>query len=210
MEHSMRAGRNDRFRHLLALAMAATTALALAAACGGETAADRQRAAERPRARERGPDMVDTPLQRGRVPRIARSPRCRRLQRVVAANMPFARKLRTVSARLQNLGYRGATLVQVPLVLRHPVIANHVPHPGLVRVKTGQQRSTRRTTPRHVVHLAEANALPGHRIDVRSVDLRAITAEVGKPHIVSKNQNYIRLGQYSSRRYRALTAYTLS
>ena len=47
MEHSMRAGRNDRFRHLLALAMAATTALALAAACGGETAADRQRAAER-------------------------------------------------------------------------------------------------------------------------------------------------------------------
>lgn len=47
MEHSMRAGRTDRFRHLLALAMAATIALALAAACGGETPADRQRAAER-------------------------------------------------------------------------------------------------------------------------------------------------------------------
>ncbi len=48
MEYSMRAGgRTNRFRHLLALAMAATIALTLAAACGGETPADRQRAAER-------------------------------------------------------------------------------------------------------------------------------------------------------------------
>jgi mono/diheme cytochrome c family protein len=43
----MRAGRIDRFQRLLALAIAATIALALVAACGGETPADRQRAAER-------------------------------------------------------------------------------------------------------------------------------------------------------------------
>jgi len=79
---------------------------------------------------------------------------------------------------------------------------------AVVRVETGQQRSTRRTAPRHVVHLAEHDALTGHRIDIGSLDLRSIAADVRKPHVVSKDQNYVRLGQYSSRRYRALPAQT--
>src|SRR5579862_6422224 len=66
-----------------------------------------------------------------------------------------------------------------------------MPDAGLVAVEPGQKGRTRRTATRGVVELGETDALRRQTIQIRRGNLRAITSEIGKAHVVGHNQDDI-------------------
>jgi hypothetical protein len=61
-----------------------------------------------------------------------------------------------------------------------------------MRVKSGQQRSARRTTSRAIVKLREANAFARELVEIRRVDSAAVTTEVRKSHVIGHDEQNIR------------------
>ena len=62
----------------------------------------------------------------------------------------------------------------------------------LLGVKSRQQARPRRIAFRRVVELGETNALTGQFVEVRSLHLAAVTADVGPAQVVGRNKQYVR------------------
>ncbi|OQC18217.1 MAG: hypothetical protein BWX70_03550 [Verrucomicrobia bacterium ADurb.Bin070] len=128
---------------------------------------------------------VETALQRPVVLRVIGLRETR--------DMPLAHRIGAVAGRTQHFGEGRAAPVQVaPIALRAAVV-HHVADPGLMRIKSGQQRGARRTAPSRIVKLREADAVRRQRVEVRRADLAAVTPDVGKPHIIRKDHDDVGL-----------------
>lgn len=67
-------------------------------------------------------------------------------------------------------------------------------------IKPGQQRRPRRAAAGAIVKLRKANALVPQAVDMRSVNLAAITAKIGKSHIVCQDDQKIRAPSLAGKR----------
>jgi hypothetical protein len=103
-----------------------------------------------------------------------------RRRAMLLAQMPLAHNRGMVPRIAQHLGHRHTPLVQPPVSSprfgsAEPV---QVAHARLVRVESGQQRSSGGAATGRVVELGEPQALGSQRVEVRCGDLAAITADV--------------------------------
>ena len=111
----------------------------------------------------------------------------------IAAGVPLAGNAGPVARISQHLCERGAVVVEISLIGGGILNGRyHVPDSGLVRIEAGQERCAGWTTSRGVVHLSEPDARLGQRVDVRCIDLAAVAADVGIPHIIGEDENDVR------------------
>ena len=106
--------------------------------------------------------------------------------------MPFAAHVTAIAAGAQHFGDGGAVAIQIAAITLVTAIHHHVPHPGLVRIEPGQQRSPGGTTARGIVELGEANAVVGQRVDIGGLDLRTVTADVRKAEVIREDDHDVR------------------
>ena len=107
---------------------------------------------------------------------------------------------------LECLGNGDALAVKVSLVGGRPALApitvwglGHVADAGLVGMEPRHQGGTRWAASSAVVELGEAYASLGEGVEVRGMDLTAMVAEVGKPHVVHHDKDDIRsLGSFNA------------
>lgn len=104
------------------------------------------------------------------------------LERLGRGQMPLADHAGRIAAGAQLLCYGRGVERQAGAV------AGHV-HP--VRVAAGDQRGARRAAARHIVEIVEAHRAPGHRIEVRRVDIAAIRTEVRIADIVAHDHDQV-------------------
>ena len=152
-------------------------------------------------------------LSRGQADHHARLPRVHRVaaheavevieaayrRRHAVAHVPFADGGGMIAGGLEHLRDGDATGVEraaiagegFALVARagetRAAIGGHEADAGLVRIQAGEQRSARRTTPRAVVELREAQPIGGERIEIRCADFTAVTSQVREAHVVGED-----------------------
>ena len=119
---------------------------------------------------------------------------------MVVTNMPLTGHRSEVARRVEGFGQRHALIVESPAIARLLPVLDHVPDAGLVRVQARQQGGARRTTPRGVIELREPQSTRRECIQMRCRNLRAITTEVRKPHVIDQDDHDVR-------RHRRITVY---
>ena len=105
--------------------------------------------------------------------------------------VPLADHRRRIAGCSQRLGDGHRVRFQTALVTRRALVEGHAPHARLVRIQPGQQRRAGRTAARSVVEVREAQAVRGEPVEVRSLDLAAVTAGVRVAHIVGHDDHDI-------------------
>ena len=98
--------------------------------------------------------------------------------------MPFAAEIGLVVLLLQHLGDGDAALVQIAGIAFRSVAVGEDADAGLMRMQAGQQRGARRAAAGGVVELRIAQAVGRQAIQVGRLDLAAVTADIGKSHVV--------------------------
>ena len=73
-----------------------------------------------------------------------------------------------------------------------------MPHPGLVRIEPGQERSTRRAAATDIIELCESKPVLRQRIEVRRLDFPTEAADIRKPPVIGHDEKDIRT--FGSRR----------
>jgi acid phosphatase family membrane protein YuiD len=106
--------------------------------------------------------------------------------------MPLAAHVSVVTACPQHFGNRHALAIQLTAVAIMSAIVRHVTDAGLMRVKSREQCRARGTTARRIVKLREPNALPGQTVQIRRLNLTAVTTDVRETHVVGHNQQDVR------------------
>ncbi len=104
-------------------------------------------------------------------------------------HMPLAAHERRVTGGFERLSDGDALAVQVAAIAGQPEVAHHVADAGLVGVEAGEQAGAGGAAAGGVVELGEADAARGQPVDVGRADLAAVTAEVGKAHVVGHHQD---------------------
>ena len=113
----------------------------------------------------------------------------------VTSDVPLPRHVGAVAGLAERLGDRHRVGGEVAAVSRQPVVAHHVADAGLVSVEAGQQGRTGRAAAGRVVEVAEAQAVGGQAIQVRSSDLAAVAAQVGEAHVVRHDEDDVGPGR---------------
>ena len=75
------------------------------------------------------------------------------------------------------------------------IVFRHVADARLVRIQTGEQGGAGRATAARVIELGEAQAAGGEFVKIGRGDFTAITAEVGKTHIINQDNYDVRFGR---------------
>ena len=105
--------------------------------------------------------------------------------------MPFSGHGGAVSARAERLGDGGTILAEIAAITGPSVIVHHMPNAGLMRIETGHQRGACRAAARTVIERGEARASGGERVNMRRLNLRSITADVGEAEIIGEQNDDI-------------------
>src|SRR5271163_1388406 len=64
---------------------------------------------------------------------------------------------------------------------------------GLLRVLAGEQAGPRRPAARGGISLSEAESLGREPVEIRRIDVAAVTSGVGEAHVVGENDQEVRL-----------------
>src|SRR5262249_9641455 len=103
----------------------------------------------------------------------------------LAIHMPFAGMIRSIAERMQHLRQQsrpGRSLAARPAAFSRKFVP-----PDLLRVITSQNRCPRGPTAGGVIELCEAQAIFGQLIEIRRLNLAAVTADVCKAEIIGQN-----------------------
>ena len=146
----------------------------------------RRRVVETARAGDRAVELGKSPLHRPVVLRAFRASKPR--------HVPLARHVRPVAGRLERFGNRHHVAPQFALVARQVPVARHQPDTRLMLIHPRQQRSPRRAAAGRIVELRKPQSPPSQPIQIRSVDLPAITADVREAHVVRHDQDDVGRG----------------
>src|SRR5262245_2229705 len=103
--------------------------------------------------------------------------------------MPFADRVGRVARGPQYFGDRDGVAVQIAAIPVVATVVHHMSDARLMRVKPRQQRRPRRTATRRVIELSKAHAVSGKRVQIRRIDLAAVTTYVRKTHVVGHNDD---------------------
>src|SRR3954454_138552 len=122
--------------------------------------------------------MVEAALHRPGVGRLGEA----------AGDMPLAAEIARIIPALERFGDRHATLVQIAGIAFRTVAVGEDADAGLVRMQAGQQRGARRAAARGVVELRVTQPVRRKTIEVRRLDLAAVTANVRKAHVVVEDE----------------------
>ena len=104
--------------------------------------------------------------------------------RDLPADVPFAAHVGGVSRRPERLGDGHALVVEAAPVAVLVEIRRHPSDADLVGVEAGEDRRPGGAAPGGVVELGEADAVGGQTVETRGLDLAAVAADVGEPHVV--------------------------
>ena len=133
-------------------------------------------------------EAVIAPAQRPAVERAGRAGLGQR------GDMPFADHVVGIALRAQHLGQRrslGRDLAAVTGVSR--VEVGQAAHAHPVVVAAGHQRGAGGRAHRRGVKTRQAQTPRSQRVDGRGADRRAVTAEIGKAHIIEQHDQHVGL-----------------
>lgn len=107
--------------------------------------------------------------------------------------MPLAGHIRAIAGGFEGFCDGEAIVVEVALIRRGTEVTVHMADAGLVRVEPRKNRGAGRAAAGSVVNLSEAQAVGSEAVDVRCIDFATETADIGKAHIVGKNDDDVGL-----------------
>ena len=113
---------------------------------------------------------------------------------MLLAHVPLAGHAGEIAVVVQHFGHRDDVVAKPAGRPLRAFVDNvvEVPHPRLMGIDAGHERSPRRAAARRVVELREADPMLGKCVDVGRRDLAAVAAEVGEAHVVDENHHDVR------------------
>ena len=106
--------------------------------------------------------------------------------------MPLADHVGAISRAPENFGYGDAIAIEIAPITVQPPVHHHVPHAGLVWVKSGHQRRAARAASRSIIELREPEAILRQGINVRRLNLRTKAADVREAQVIRQDDHDIR------------------
>ena len=103
---------------------------------------------------------------------------------VEVAEVPFASHICGVTCGLERFGDGNAFVIEIALIGGYAEVLVHVSDACLMGIETCQKRGACRAAAGVIIELGEAQAVGGEFVDVRGFNFSAVTADVGKTHIV--------------------------
>ena len=102
-------------------------------------------------------------------------------------DMPFSGVVGAIAGRLKQAWKKDGPVRANAPVSSAGGNARHAVPPNLLGVEARQQCPPRRPAARRVVELGELQPICGNGIEMRGLDLSAITAEIGESKVIRKN-----------------------
>src|SRR5687768_6060637 len=105
--------------------------------------------------------------------------------------MPFAAHVSAITTSLHNLRNRRAVLIQVSAITVVLTILHHETDTCLMRIKSREQRSARRTATTHIIKLCETDSVFRKLIEIGSLNSAAVTAQIRKTHVIRHDEQNV-------------------
>ena len=70
--------------------------------------------------------------------------------------------------------------------------SEHVPYAGLMGVESGEERGAGGAAAARVVELGEAQAFPGHAVEIGRLNLTAVATDVAEAHVINQHNDDVR------------------